>query len=72
MEVEDPRYAQSNPALGDPQARVRFYERLGARALPVPYFQPAFGLAGQRVPRATRLASALALPAGACDQCQEQ
>jgi hypothetical protein len=50
MEVEDPRYAQSNPALGDPQARVRFYERLGARALPVPYFQPALGLAGQRVP----------------------
>jgi hypothetical protein len=50
MEVEDPRHAQSDPALGDPQARVRFYERLGARSLPIPYFQPALGAAGQRVP----------------------
>jgi hypothetical protein len=50
MEVEDPRHAHSDPALGDPQARVRFYERLGARALPVPYFQPALGPTGQRVP----------------------
>jgi GNAT superfamily N-acetyltransferase len=50
IEVEDPRHARSDPALGDPQARVRFYERLGARALPVPYFQPALGPDGQRVP----------------------
>jgi GNAT superfamily N-acetyltransferase len=49
MEVEDPRYFQVDPALGDPEARVRFYERLGARALPVPYFQPALGPAGRRV-----------------------
>ncbi len=49
IEVEDPRHARSDPALGDPQARVRFYERLGARALPIPYFQPALGPGG-RVP----------------------
>jgi hypothetical protein len=65
MEVEDPRYAQRNPALGDPQARVRFYERLGARALPVPYFQPALGLAGQRVPHMMLMVSGGAgAPAG--------
>jgi GNAT superfamily N-acetyltransferase len=50
MEVEDPRYHHSDPAFGDPEARVRFYDRLGARALPVPYFQPALGPAGHRVP----------------------
>jgi GNAT superfamily N-acetyltransferase len=50
MEVEDPRYYQKDAALGDPEARVRFYERQGARALPVPYFQPALGPAGHRVP----------------------
>jgi GNAT superfamily N-acetyltransferase len=55
MEVEDPRHYHSDPdhsdpAFGDPVARVRFYERLGARALPVPYFQPALGPDGHRVP----------------------
>jgi GNAT superfamily N-acetyltransferase len=50
MEVEDPRHHHSDAAFGDPEARVRFYERLGARALPVPYFQPALGPAGHRVP----------------------
>jgi GNAT superfamily N-acetyltransferase len=49
MEVEDPRYYQVDAALGDPEARVRFYERLGARELPIPYFQPALGPAGHRV-----------------------
>jgi GNAT superfamily N-acetyltransferase len=43
MEVEDPRYHHGDVNFGDPEARVRFYERLGARALPVPYFQPALG-----------------------------
>ena len=43
MEVEDPRYHHSDVNFGDPVARVRFYERLGARTLPVPYFQPALG-----------------------------
>jgi GNAT superfamily N-acetyltransferase len=50
MEVEDPRHYHSDSALGDPEARVRFYERLGARTLPIPYFQPALGPAGHRVP----------------------
>jgi GNAT superfamily N-acetyltransferase len=50
MEVEDPRHYQDDAAFGDPEARVRFYERLGARALPIPYFQPALGPAGHRVP----------------------
>jgi GNAT superfamily N-acetyltransferase len=50
MEVEDPRHHYTDPAFGDPVARVRFYERLGARALPLPYFQPALGADGQRVP----------------------
>lgn len=50
MEIEDPRYFGRDDALGDPGARVRFYERLGARALPLPYFQPALGPAGERVP----------------------
>jgi GNAT superfamily N-acetyltransferase len=50
MEVEDPRYFGRDDALGDPEARVRFYERLGARALPVPYFQPALSPDSHRVP----------------------
>jgi GNAT superfamily N-acetyltransferase len=50
MEVEDPRYYGTDHGTGDPQARVRFYERLGARTVPVPYFQPALGPAGRRVP----------------------
>jgi GNAT superfamily N-acetyltransferase len=50
MEVEDPRHYQSDPAFGDPRARVRFYERLGVRALPIPYFQPALGPEWHRVP----------------------
>jgi hypothetical protein len=32
-------------------ARVRFYERHGARALPLPYVQPALGPGTERVPR---------------------
>jgi hypothetical protein len=50
MEVEDPRHYGTDPAFGDPVARVRFYERLGARTLPVPYFQPALSPGGKRVP----------------------
>jgi GNAT superfamily N-acetyltransferase len=39
-EVEDPRFHRSGP-YGDPAARLRFYERLGAQLLPMWYFQPA-------------------------------
>jgi GNAT superfamily N-acetyltransferase len=49
MEVEDPRHYENDGLLGDPEARVRFYERLGARAVPVPYVQPALGPGYQRV-----------------------
>jgi GNAT superfamily N-acetyltransferase len=40
-EVEDPRHYRYDAALGDPARRVSLYERVGARALPVPYVQPA-------------------------------
>ncbi|MFA1549451.1 GNAT family N-acetyltransferase [Actinomadura chokoriensis] len=39
-EIEDPRFHRAGPH-GDPVARVRFYDRLGGRLLPVPYFQPS-------------------------------
>jgi GNAT superfamily N-acetyltransferase len=48
-EVEDPRHFQDT-GLGDVVARVRLYERLGVRALPVPYAQPALVPGGSRVP----------------------
>jgi GNAT superfamily N-acetyltransferase len=38
-EVEDPRFHDRTP-YGDPVARLRFYQRLGAGLLPLPYFQP--------------------------------
>jgi GNAT superfamily N-acetyltransferase len=41
-EVEDPRFHQPGPH-GDPVARLRFYERAGAKLLPVPYVQPSVG-----------------------------
>lgn len=49
MEVQDPRHYDADPSHGDPEARVRFYERLGARTLPVPYFQPSLGAGLERV-----------------------
>jgi GNAT superfamily N-acetyltransferase len=39
-EVEDPRHHEVGPH-GDPVARLRFYERAGARLLPFSYFQPS-------------------------------
>jgi GNAT superfamily N-acetyltransferase len=50
LEVEDPREFDGSAAFGDPVARVRFYERYGVRALPLPYMQPALGPATARVP----------------------
>lgn len=51
-EVEDPRAASgSRPeAHGDPVARLRFYQRRGARALPLAYTQPALRPGARRVP----------------------
>jgi GNAT superfamily N-acetyltransferase len=40
-EVENPRYFQSDEGHGDPEARLRFYARLGAKIVDIPYFQPS-------------------------------
>lgn len=50
LEVEDPREFTGSEAFGDPAARVRFYERHGVRALPLPYMQPALSPGTARVP----------------------
>jgi GNAT superfamily N-acetyltransferase len=47
-EVEDPRYYHDT-AFGDPARRARFYDRAGARALPLPYLQPALSPGSSRV-----------------------
>jgi GNAT superfamily N-acetyltransferase len=49
-EVEDPAHHHGSEATGDPVARLRFYQRRGARALDIPYFQAALGAGGERVP----------------------
>jgi hypothetical protein len=47
-EVEDPRGRGAGPH-GDPVARLRFYERAGAKVLPLRYFQPSVGRGMPRV-----------------------
>jgi hypothetical protein len=47
-EVEDPRYF-SVSETGDPQARLRLYDRLGAKIVGVPYFQPRLEEGANRV-----------------------
>lgn len=49
-EVEHPAHHVGSEAHGDPVARLRFYARLGARVLALPYFQPGDGPGGERVP----------------------
>jgi len=50
-EVEHPGHHAAHPGHGDPEARLRFYARHGARALALPYFQPGIGGPGSpRVP----------------------
>lgn len=49
-EVEHPAHHAASAAHGDPAARLRFYARLGARVLDVPYFQPGDGPGAKRVP----------------------
>lgn len=39
-EIEDPRFHHAT-SYGDPVARLRLYARIGARLMPMPYFQPA-------------------------------
>ena len=42
-EVEHPDHHDAHPQHGDPEARLRFYARQGARLLPLPYFTPGVG-----------------------------
>ncbi|MGY0234545.1 GNAT family N-acetyltransferase [Longispora urticae] len=50
-EVEDPAaHAGAVAEHGDPAARLRFYRKRGARALDIPYFQPALSPETGRVP----------------------
>jgi hypothetical protein len=47
-EVEDPRFHPPSDR-GDPVARLRFYDRAGARLLPLPYSQPSLRAGSARV-----------------------
>lgn len=47
-EIEDPRFHPASDR-GDPVARVRFYDRSGARLLPLPYVQPSLRPGSPRV-----------------------
>ncbi len=49
-EVEDPAKHSGSDLTGDPSARLRFYQRRGARALDLPYFQASLGPGLARVP----------------------
>ncbi|WP_068402836.1 GNAT family N-acetyltransferase [Kribbia dieselivorans] len=48
-EVDDPRVWPGDEGTGDAVARLRFYARLGARVLPLRYFQPALRSDSDRV-----------------------
>jgi GNAT superfamily N-acetyltransferase len=47
-EIDDPRFHPANDRA-DPIARVRFYDRLGSRLLPLPYVQPSLRPGSTRV-----------------------
>ncbi|MGH3852009.1 MAG: GNAT family N-acetyltransferase [Pseudonocardiaceae bacterium] len=47
-EIEDPRYFTASDA-GDPAARIRFYDRVGSRLLPLSYAQPSLRPGSPRV-----------------------
>ena len=48
-EVEHPDAHDAHPQHDDPEARLRFYARQGARLLPLPYFTPGVGEGAVRV-----------------------
>lgn len=48
-EVDDPRFWPASDDAGDPDARLRFYDRHGARLLPLQYFQPSLRPGSPRV-----------------------
>ncbi len=47
-EVDDPRRHPTEALIGDPEARLAFYGRFGARVLDLPYFQPRLMAGGHR------------------------
>lgn len=48
-EVDDPRSWPASGDSGDPHARLRFYDRHGARLFPLRYFQPSLREGSPRV-----------------------
>jgi GNAT superfamily N-acetyltransferase len=62
-EIEHPLAHPARPDHGDPAARLRFYDRHGARALDLPYFQPSLRPGAPRVHGMLLIALA-PLPAG--------
>ena len=48
-EVENPQFYHDDEEHGDPEARLRFYTRLGAKIVAIPYFQPALSAGQPRV-----------------------
>jgi hypothetical protein len=48
-EVENPQFYHDDEDHGDPEARLRFYARLGAKIVAIPYFQPALSTEQPRV-----------------------
>ena len=49
-EVEDPACHAGSEVYGNPRARLRFYQRWGARILDIPYFQASLAPGLPRVP----------------------
>ena len=47
-EVDDPRRHPTETAIGNPEARLAFYGRFGARVVDLPYFQPGLAPGGRR------------------------
>lgn len=63
-EIEDPRYHRADEHTGDPVARLRFYERLGSRLLPLPYTQPSLRPGSPRAENLLLITIPSALTAG--------
>jgi hypothetical protein len=45
----NPQFYHGDEDRGDPEARLRFYARLGAKIVAIPYFQPALSTEQSRV-----------------------
>lgn len=64
-EVERPDRFGTHPRYGDPERRLAFYDRLGATALDVPYYQPPIAEGMPRLPGLLLVVLAAADPAPA-------